>query len=61
VLGVGYGGYLVWLGLPILMRVPPDKAPAYAGAVIGIWVVLFLILQQIAWRIIFAGMFYGYM
>lgn len=61
VLGIGYGGYLVWLGLPILMRVPADKAPTYAGAVIGIWVVLFLILQQIAWRIIFAGMFYGYM
>lgn len=61
VLGVGYGGYLIWLGLPILMRVPADKAQVYAGAVIGIWVVLFIVLQQIAWRIIFAGMFYGVM
>ena len=61
VLGVGYGGFLVWLGLPILMRVPADKAPAYVGAVVGIWVVLFVILWQIAWRIIWSGMIYGMM
>ena len=59
VLGIGYGGYLIWLGLPILMRVPTDKAPAYAGAAIGIWVVLFIVLQQIGWRIIFSAMVYG--
>jgi hypothetical protein len=58
-LGIGYGGYLIWLGLPILMRVPADKVQVYAAATIGIWVVLFIILWQIAWRIIFAGMFYG--
>lgn len=58
-LGVGYGGYLLWLGLPILMKVPADKAPVYVGAAVGVWVVLFLVLQQVAWRIIFAGMFYG--
>ena len=61
VLGIGYGGYLIWLGLPILMKVPADKAPAYAGAAIGIWVVLFIVLQQIGWRIIFSGMIYSYM
>ena len=60
-LGVGYGAYLLWLGLPVLMKVPADKAPVFAGAAIGIWVVTFLILQQVGWRIIFAGMFYGYM
>jgi hypothetical protein len=58
-IGIGYGGYLLWLGLPVLMKVPADKAPVYAGAAIGIWVVLFLILQQVAWRIIFSGMYYG--
>ncbi|HEV2816267.1 MAG TPA: Yip1 family protein [Allosphingosinicella sp.] len=58
-LGIGYGGYLIWLGLPILMRVPADKVQVYAAAVIGIWVVLFIILWQIAWRIIFASMLYG--
>ena len=61
VLGIGYGGYLIWLGLPILMRVPAVKAPTYAGAAICIWVVLFLILQPVAWRIIFSGMIYGVM
>jgi hypothetical protein len=45
----------------VLMKVPADKAPVFAGAAIGIWVVTFLILQQVGWRIIFAGMFYGYM
>lgn len=61
VAGIGYGGYLLWLGLPILMKVPADKAGAYAAAAVGIWVVLFLVLQQIAWRIIFSGMIYGLM
>ena len=61
VLGIGYGGYLLWLGLPILMRVPADKVQVYAAAAIGIWVVLFLILQQVCWRIIFSGMIYGMM
>jgi len=54
VLGVGYGGYLLWVGLPILLRVPADKAPVFTAAAVGIWAVLFIILQQIAWRIIFA-------
>ena len=53
--GIGYGGYLIWLGLPTLMKVPADKAPAYTAAVVGIWVVLWIILQQIAWRIMWAG------
>ena len=58
VLGVGYGGYLLWVGLPILMRVPADKAPVFAAASIGIWVVVFIILQQIAWRVMYSGMYY---
>ena len=57
VVGIGYGGYLLWLGLPILMRVPADKAQVYVGAVVGIWVVLFLILQQIGWRIMFSAIY----
>lgn len=60
-IGVGYGGYLVWLGLPVLMRVPADKAPVFTAAVVGIWLVLFLILQQIGWRIIWGGIVYGVM
>ena len=59
--GVGYGGYLLWLGLPVLMKVPADKQQAFAGAAIGIWAVMFIILQQIGWRVIYAGMIYGLM
>jgi len=59
--GVGYGGFLLWQGLPILMRVPADKVQGYAAAAIGIWAVLFIILQQVAWRIIWSGMVYGVM
>ena len=64
VLGVGYGGYLLWVGLPLLLRVPADKAPIFVGASVAIWAVLFIVLQQIGWRIIFAvpavPVVYGY-
>jgi hypothetical protein len=56
VIGIGYGGYLIWLGLPTLMRVPADKAPTYAAAVIVIWIVLAAILYQVAWRLIFSAL-----
>jgi hypothetical protein len=59
VLGVGYGGYLLWVGLPILLRVAPDKAPVFTAAAVGIWAVLFIILQQIAWRIMYSGFYTG--
>ena len=59
VLGVGYGGYLIWTGLPILLRVPADKATVFVAATVGIWAVLFIVLQQIAWRIMYAGFYAG--
>jgi hypothetical protein len=46
--GFGYGAYILYLGLPRLMRVPPDKAQAYAAASIGIWFVLFLVARGLA-------------
>jgi hypothetical protein len=55
VVGIGYGGYLLWLGLPKLMRVPVDKAPAYVGATIAIWVVLFFVLFQLVLRLAFGA------
>jgi hypothetical protein len=61
VLGIGYGAYLIWLGLPKLMRVPADKAPTYTAAVVGIWVVVAVVLYQIAWRLIFSAMTGGLM
>ena len=61
VIGIGYAGYLLWVGTPILMRTAADKTPIFVGATVGIWVVLFIILNMISTRIIFSGFMYGYM
>jgi hypothetical protein len=61
VLGVGYAGYLLWVGTPILMKTAADKTPVFVGASVGIWVVLYIILNMIAQRVIFSGMMYGMM
>lgn len=59
VLGVGYAGYLLWVGTPILMKTAADKTPVFVGAAVGIWVVLYIILNMISQRIVFSGMMYG--
>lgn len=46
--GFGYGAYILYLGVPRLMRVPPEKAQAYAAASIGIWFVLMLVARALA-------------
>ena len=61
VLGVGYAGFLLWVGTPILMKTAADKTPMFVGAAVGIWVVLYIILNMIAQRVIFSGMMYGMM
>ena len=61
VIGVGYAGFLLWVGTPILMRTAADKTPVFVGAAVGIWVVLYIILNMIAQRVIFSGMMYGMM
>ena len=59
VAGVGWGGFLLFLGLPILMRAPADKAPAYAGVSVGAWIALWvvakIIVDQIVWNMIFGA------
>jgi hypothetical protein len=47
VLGVAYAGYLLWVGTPILMKTAADKTPVFVGAAIGIWVVVYAILNVI--------------
>lgn len=59
VIGVGYAGYLLWIGTPILMRTAADKTPVFVGAAVGIWVVLYIILNMISQKVIFAGFGYG--
>jgi hypothetical protein len=47
VIGVGYAGYLLWVGTPILMKTAADKTPVFVGAAVGIWVVVFIVLNMI--------------
>ncbi|WP_395613567.1 YIP1 family protein [Allosphingosinicella sp.] len=47
VIGLGYTGYLLWVGTPILMKTAADKTPVFVGATIGIWVVVYAILNVI--------------
>lgn len=61
VVGVGYAGYLLWVGTPILMKTASDKTPVFVGATVGIWVVLYIILNMISQKVIFSGMMYGMM
>lgn len=56
VIGLGYAGYLLWVGTPILMKVPADKAPIFVGAAVAIWVVIYIILNIIAQKIIVGAM-----
>ena len=57
--GLGYAGFLMWLGTPVLMKTPSDKTPVFVGAAVGIWFVLAIILVMIGQRVIFGGMMYG--
>lgn len=52
VLGIGYAGFLLWIGTPILMRTVGDKTAIFVGAAVGIWVVAFVILNMIVEKIL---------
>jgi hypothetical protein len=41
---LGYGIYLLYLGLPRLMRVTPDKAAGYVLVVIAVWILVYVLL-----------------
>jgi hypothetical protein len=49
ILGV-YSLYLLYLGLPILMKCPRDKSPAYTGVVVVAAIVLFVLTNLAAGR-----------
>jgi len=42
-----YGLYLLWLGLPVLMKTPKDKALGYTGAVVVAAIILMVVLSAI--------------
>ena len=59
--GIGYAGFLMWIGTPILMKTPSDKTPVFVAAAAGIWFVLAIVLVMIGQRIIYGGVMYGAM
>jgi hypothetical protein len=51
-----YGIYLLYLGLPVLMRSPKDKAVGYTAVVLVGAVVLYAIIGAIGWRVVAGSM-----
>lgn len=52
VLGIGYAGFLLWFGTPILMRTTGDKTAVFVGAAVGLWLVVFVVLNLIFEKIL---------
>jgi hypothetical protein len=52
-IGALYSLYIFYVGLPILMKSPEDKTPAYAIAVIVACIVVFFIIGQITSRMMY--------
>lgn len=48
VLGALYGFYLLYRGLPVLMKSPPDKAVAYTAVVVVAAIILWIVLASVA-------------
>ena len=46
-LALGYGIYVFWLGLPVLMRSPPDRTGPYAFAVVVSAVILSIVVSAL--------------
>lgn len=42
-----YSIYLLWLGLPVLMRSPPERATGYTAAVVVIMFVIMLVIMLV--------------
>lgn len=51
-----YSLYLLFLGLPVLMRAPADKAAGYAAVVIGAAIVLWLLVGWLVWQLVVSMM-----
>ncbi len=39
-----YSLYLLYLGVPVLMKAPPERALTYTGAVVGVAIVIFFVI-----------------
>ena len=52
-LGGLYSFYLLWLGLPVLMRSPPERATTYTAAVIVVTIIIFIVIRLIFFALVF--------
>ena len=56
--GFAYSLYLLYLGLPVLMKNPPDKTAPYFVVILLAAIVVFWLIATIARRVVYGGMFY---
>ena len=56
IIGGLYGLYLLYLGLPIMMKAPQDKAPAYTIVVVVASIVLMIVISTVVGLFAGAGM-----
>ena len=56
--GVVYSLYLLYVGLPVLMKNPPDKTAPYFVVILLIAIVVFWLINMIVQRVVYGGMFY---
>jgi hypothetical protein len=54
--GLGYGIYLIYLGLPVLMKSPQDKNVGYTAVIVVIWIVLYFVIFAIVGSVATMGM-----
>jgi hypothetical protein len=48
-----YSVYLLWLGIPVLMKAPADRATGYTAAVVVIMIVIWVLASVVLFAIIF--------
>jgi len=60
--GLVYGIYLLWLGLPVTMKNPPDRSGGYTAVTIIVAIVVYVILAILVGAIVrpIAGPIYGF-
>jgi hypothetical protein len=57
--GIAYTLYLLFLGLPVLMKAPQDKATGYTIVVIVVAIVVGYVIRYATQRLLWQGMIGG--
>ena len=56
--GLIYSLFLLYVGLPVLMKNPPDKTAPYFVVILLIAIVVFWLINMIVQRVVYGGLFY---